>query len=304
MPELGEILIRAREERGLTLDDAERDTRIARRYLEALEAEAFDVIPAPVFARGFLRSYAQYLGLDPQAIMTLYPRDPDPNTLNPPRPQRGRREQAPREERREPRREREPAPRPERQAPPPRERAPRPEERRQRRPDTTPRDEPVIGSPAPARAPAPPADAEPVIGVNVGVPAQTTRIQPDQAGQTRTLAVVIAAIAVVVGVIAIAFFIARTGDEDPATAGPGTATEESEDTPPPATEGPSVVPGVIGLSAGEAETILEEAGFVVTRLADATSTEPAGTVVSQGPAEGTQLQPGGTVIIQVSDGPE
>src|SRR3970040_2385807 len=65
MSELGSWLIRPREARGLTLEDAERDTRISRRYLQALEAEQFDVIPAPVYARGFLRSYSQYLRLDP-----------------------------------------------------------------------------------------------------------------------------------------------------------------------------------------------------------------------------------------------
>src|SRR5215210_2101001 len=56
MGELGSLLIRAREARGLTLEDAERDTRISRRYLQALESEQFEVIPAPVYARGFLRS--------------------------------------------------------------------------------------------------------------------------------------------------------------------------------------------------------------------------------------------------------
>ena len=51
MGELGSLLTRAREARGLTIEDAERDTRISRRYLFALEAEQFDVIPAPVYAR-------------------------------------------------------------------------------------------------------------------------------------------------------------------------------------------------------------------------------------------------------------
>ena len=77
MAEIGYRLIRAREARGLTLEDAERDTRISRRYLEALEDEQFEVIPAPVYARGFLRSYAQYLGMDPQEILALFPRGED-----------------------------------------------------------------------------------------------------------------------------------------------------------------------------------------------------------------------------------
>lgn len=70
---IGEALIRAREARGRTLDDAERDTRIARRYLQALEDERFDLTPAPVYARGFLRSYCQYLGIDSGPLLARFP---------------------------------------------------------------------------------------------------------------------------------------------------------------------------------------------------------------------------------------
>lgn len=90
MGEIGSRLVRAREARGLTLEDAERDTRISRRYLEALEAEQFEVIPAPVYARGFLRSYSQYLGMDPQELLVLFPRGdeaPGPGTAAPRVPQ-------------------------------------------------------------------------------------------------------------------------------------------------------------------------------------------------------------------------
>ena len=74
-PDIGGELTRAREGRGLTLENAERDTRISQRYLQALEDERFDVIPAPVYARGFLRSYAQYLGLDPGPLLARFPRE-------------------------------------------------------------------------------------------------------------------------------------------------------------------------------------------------------------------------------------
>lgn len=70
---IGEALIRAREARGRTLDDAERDTRISRHYLQALEDERFDLTPAPVYARGFLRSYSQYLGIDPDPLLARFP---------------------------------------------------------------------------------------------------------------------------------------------------------------------------------------------------------------------------------------
>ena len=70
---LGEMLQRARQARGLTLEEVERDTRISRRYLQALENENFGLLPAPVYARGFLRTYARYLGLEPANLLPLFP---------------------------------------------------------------------------------------------------------------------------------------------------------------------------------------------------------------------------------------
>ncbi len=73
MTPLGETLRRARLSKGITFEDAERVTRISRKYLEALELENFGILPAPVFARGFLRSYADYLGLDPAELLPFFP---------------------------------------------------------------------------------------------------------------------------------------------------------------------------------------------------------------------------------------
>ncbi|MDI6858777.1 MAG: helix-turn-helix domain-containing protein [Dehalococcoidia bacterium] len=70
---LGRTLSETRSARGFTLDDVERETRIAKRYLEALEREEFHVLPAPVYCRAFLRTYAQFLGLDPKQVLSLYP---------------------------------------------------------------------------------------------------------------------------------------------------------------------------------------------------------------------------------------
>lgn len=70
---LGETLRRARTAKGITFEDAERVTRIPRKYLEALELENFSILPAPVYARGFLRSYAGYLGLDPAELLPFFP---------------------------------------------------------------------------------------------------------------------------------------------------------------------------------------------------------------------------------------
>jgi len=73
MTPLGETLQRARQTKGITIEDAERVTRIPKRYLEALEVENYSILPAPVYARGFLRSYAAYLGLDAQDLLPFFP---------------------------------------------------------------------------------------------------------------------------------------------------------------------------------------------------------------------------------------
>src|SRR5579884_1972656 len=54
----------ARVRRGLELDAVQKALRIRRRYLEALEHDRFEQLPGEVYARGFLREYAEFLGLD------------------------------------------------------------------------------------------------------------------------------------------------------------------------------------------------------------------------------------------------
>ena len=73
MAELGNTLSRARRARGITLEDAERDTHVSKRYLQALETEDFSIFPAPVYARGFLRTYSRYLGLNPEELIRVFP---------------------------------------------------------------------------------------------------------------------------------------------------------------------------------------------------------------------------------------
>jgi cytoskeletal protein RodZ len=79
---LGETLRQARLDKGVSLADAARETRIRRAYLEALEGEDPAALPAAVYTRGFLRTYAEYLGLNAQAMIDLYQpaarRDPSP----------------------------------------------------------------------------------------------------------------------------------------------------------------------------------------------------------------------------------
>lgn len=83
---IGEQLRAAREARGLSLEDAAAGTRIKRVYLEALENEAFSLLPSPAHARGFLRRYARWLGLDETALLAEW--DGMPTGLPPTRPLR------------------------------------------------------------------------------------------------------------------------------------------------------------------------------------------------------------------------
>jgi cytoskeletal protein RodZ len=64
MFEIGNSLREARLRQGLDLARVEDDTKIRARYLQALEDERFDVLPAETYVKGFLRTYAEYLGLD------------------------------------------------------------------------------------------------------------------------------------------------------------------------------------------------------------------------------------------------
>ena len=66
---IGDTLRSAREARELTLEKAAVDTRIAAQFLQSLEDETFEGLPAPVYVRGFLRSYAAYLGLDAEPLL-------------------------------------------------------------------------------------------------------------------------------------------------------------------------------------------------------------------------------------------
>jgi cytoskeletal protein RodZ len=71
---VGDALRKARTRRGLTLDEAARDTRIRPDLLAALEDEDFEKLMGDVYVRGSLRSYAQYLGLNPDKVVQLYAR--------------------------------------------------------------------------------------------------------------------------------------------------------------------------------------------------------------------------------------
>jgi cytoskeleton protein RodZ len=72
MESIGEKLRLAREQHTYTLDQVARDTRVARRFLQALEEEDFSAFPGETYAMGFLRTYAEYLGLDADELIGLF----------------------------------------------------------------------------------------------------------------------------------------------------------------------------------------------------------------------------------------
>ncbi len=69
---IGDALRAARERAGITLADAAAETRIRQSFLAALEREEFDHLGGDVYVKGFLRSYARFLGLDPDPFVEAF----------------------------------------------------------------------------------------------------------------------------------------------------------------------------------------------------------------------------------------
>ena len=63
-PGIGHLLERARERQGVTLEEAEKATSIRRDCLQRLENDDHSAMPEPIYVRGFVKAYANYLGLD------------------------------------------------------------------------------------------------------------------------------------------------------------------------------------------------------------------------------------------------
>jgi hypothetical protein len=70
--DIGSSLREARVRQDLDFPELEQLTKIRPKYLRALEEERFDILPAPTYVRGFLRSYAEALGLDGQPFVDEY----------------------------------------------------------------------------------------------------------------------------------------------------------------------------------------------------------------------------------------
>jgi cytoskeleton protein RodZ len=72
MPTLGERFAAAREARGLSLSDVSEQIRIRSIYLAAIEDDNWSAVGAPVYVRGFLRTYARFLGLPPEEVVSAF----------------------------------------------------------------------------------------------------------------------------------------------------------------------------------------------------------------------------------------
>jgi cytoskeleton protein RodZ len=69
---LGHTLEKTRHSLGRSLSEAEADTRIRVRLLEALENGNYEALPSPAYVKGYIISYAKFLGLDPEPLIALY----------------------------------------------------------------------------------------------------------------------------------------------------------------------------------------------------------------------------------------
>ncbi len=72
MPTLGEELKRLREDKGLSFREVSAATHIGSRFLQAIESDNYSILPGGIFNRGFVRSYARYVGLDEEQALVLY----------------------------------------------------------------------------------------------------------------------------------------------------------------------------------------------------------------------------------------
>ncbi|WP_274361395.1 helix-turn-helix domain-containing protein [Paenibacillus thermotolerans] len=72
MSNLGQLLRKARMERGMSLEDLQESTKIRKRYLEAIEDGNMNVLPGNFYARAFIKQYSEAVGLDPDELLKLY----------------------------------------------------------------------------------------------------------------------------------------------------------------------------------------------------------------------------------------
>lgn len=72
MSDLGQLLKKARTQKGMTLDELQDITKIRKRYLEAIEEGNYKVLPGNFYVRAFIKSYSEAVGLEPEEVMRLF----------------------------------------------------------------------------------------------------------------------------------------------------------------------------------------------------------------------------------------
>lgn len=77
MRQFGELLLSARKKRRISIDRASRDLVIKKGHLQALEEENWRDLPEPAYVKAYIKSYAQYLKLDPEFVLAVYRREFD-----------------------------------------------------------------------------------------------------------------------------------------------------------------------------------------------------------------------------------
>ena len=82
-PGIGELFRRGRERLGLSVEQVVEITRLRKHFVEALENEDWDNLPSGVFVRGFIKAYAQVIGLDEKKALSLYERSSHAESLSP-----------------------------------------------------------------------------------------------------------------------------------------------------------------------------------------------------------------------------
>lgn len=75
MTTVSELLKKARLEKSLEFSDVEREIKIKSAFIRALEEGNYNRLPSFAYARGFLKNYAQFLGLDTQLVLALFRRE-------------------------------------------------------------------------------------------------------------------------------------------------------------------------------------------------------------------------------------
>lgn len=74
MKTVGEILKKTRLEKKVSLDEAEKATRIRKKFLSSFEENDFSLLPAFTFSRGFLKNYSEFLGLNSEEVIAVFRR--------------------------------------------------------------------------------------------------------------------------------------------------------------------------------------------------------------------------------------